>query len=254
MPLLDHFRPPFDKRHHWQAFYHAWATYITDALNKALPEGYFAELNVRFELEGEIVPNLKVDNGHKAAPDPETSPDYAWTPPQPTEVYQYYTTADIAAVTVIEDNYDERLAGVIELVGPSHKEHAGSRSAFISRCQTYLQQRVGLVMVDLVTPYEANLHAGLIFRMMGEDMPVFNHHLYAAAYRPPQAPNQQTGYTYTHLETWFEPLAVGGNLPIVPMWLKEALYVPVDLDATYTRTCEKLRLDQRLKPKKHQRA
>ena len=45
MPLLDHFRPPLDAKHHWESFHSNWATRLADQLNERLPEGFTAEEN-----------------------------------------------------------------------------------------------------------------------------------------------------------------------------------------------------------------
>ena len=39
-------------------------------------------------------------------------------------------------------------------------------------------------------------------------------------------------------------LAVDDALPTMPLWLNSALCLPVDLDATYTRTCDEQRLSR----------
>jgi len=43
MPLLDHFHPPLSVDRHWESFHAAWIGSLADALNRQLPEGYFAE-------------------------------------------------------------------------------------------------------------------------------------------------------------------------------------------------------------------
>jgi hypothetical protein len=45
---------------------------------------------------------------------------------------------------------------------------------------------------------------------------------------------------------WDHPLAVGGPLPTLPLWLKEDLVVPLVLDATYEETCRTLRIPRRI--------
>jgi hypothetical protein len=42
------------------------------------------------------------------------------------------------------------------------------------------------------------------------------------------------------LESWSEPLAVGQPLPKLPLWLADALVVPLDLEQSYERTCDDL--------------
>jgi hypothetical protein len=43
---------------------------------------------------------------------------------------------------------------------------------------------------------------------------------------------------------WHEPLAVGRPLPTLPLWLTGGLCLPVELGATYERTC----VEQRVQP------
>jgi hypothetical protein len=55
MSQQDHFRPPLSARRHWHAFHNAWATYLASHLNETLPEGYFAEPNVQFGIEIDVI-------------------------------------------------------------------------------------------------------------------------------------------------------------------------------------------------------
>ena len=61
MPALhDHFRPPLSLHRHWHAFHSAWCTYLASHLNEQLPEGYFAEPNVQFGIEIDVVTGTKI--------------------------------------------------------------------------------------------------------------------------------------------------------------------------------------------------
>ena len=73
MPLLDHFRPPLSTRRHWHAFHNSWATYLAAALNRQLPEGYFAEANVQYGVEIDVA----------AFEEPGAGTPAGWTPPPP---------------------------------------------------------------------------------------------------------------------------------------------------------------------------
>lgn len=44
------------------------------------------------------------------------------------------------------------------------------------------------------------------------------------------------------IELWRRPLAVGGVLPVLPLGLRNAGVVPVDLEATYNESCRRSRL------------
>src|SRR5262245_14964655 len=51
MPLLDHFTEPVNPRADWQSFHHRWATTIANALDRTLPERFFARVEVNLGLE-----------------------------------------------------------------------------------------------------------------------------------------------------------------------------------------------------------
>jgi len=59
------------------------------------------------------------------------------------------------------------LVAVIELVSPSNKDRAEARDAFADKYSAYLQRGIGLVVVDVVTTRQANLHDRLIERSAG---------------------------------------------------------------------------------------
>ena len=101
MVLQDHFRPPLGARRHWHAFQNAWATYISSDLNLRLPEGYFAEPNVRFGIEideaareaAEFEPDLVWSAGLVQA---------VWTPPAPTLTIPLAMIPDVVEVQVTQ--------------------------------------------------------------------------------------------------------------------------------------------------------
>jgi hypothetical protein len=47
------------------------------------------------------------------------------------------------------------------------------------------------------------------------------------------------------IEVWPEPLALGAELPPMPLWLALDLCVPLVLEANYTATCRSLRIPAR---------
>jgi hypothetical protein len=204
MPLRDHFHPPLSTRRHWHTFHNSWATYTSSDLNRCLPKGYFAEANVQF--------NIEIDGA-------------------------FPLITDIVEVAVYNGEGSPVLAGAIELVSPANKDRAAHRDAFISKCATYLQQGVGLVIVDVVTGRSANLHDELLARFAESSSATPpSADLYAAAYRPVEREG------HPQLAVWPERLAIGQMLPTLPLWLRGALCLPVELEATYERTCREQRL------------
>ncbi|MGV3720348.1 MAG: DUF4058 family protein [Actinomycetota bacterium] len=133
---------------------------------------------------------------------------------------------------------------MIELVSPANMDQPTSRDAFAGKMQSYLENGVSLIVVDLVSTRKSNLHNrwaelfgdGKTPRMgVGVQAP-----LYAAAYRPYV---ERIGNRDAPLvDLWLRPLGVGDELPAMPLFLRDDLAVPVELEATYHETCQDLRL------------
>lgn len=127
------------------------------------------------------------------------------------------------------------LVGAIELVSPANKGRTTHRNAFTSKCQTYLQQGIGLIMIDMVTTLDANLHNELMARLE-LPTPALQTALYAVAYRVGASDGA------SHLDFSQEPLTLGNKLPTLPLGLKGGLFLPIDLEQTYHDTCTKQRI------------
>jgi hypothetical protein len=235
MVLQDHFRPPLGARRHWHAFLNAWATYIASDLNRRLPEGYFAELNVQFGIEIDVAAFEETDfpmSGSTAiGPDPD-----GWTASAPKLTIPLPVLTDVVEVLVYDRDSRPTLAGAIELVSPANKDRPDHGHAFVTGCAAYLQQGLGLVIVDVVTGRLANLHEALLMRLgTGAALPL-DAELSASSYRPVDRDGQPS------LDIWQESLAIGRSLPSLPLWLRGSLCLRVDLDATYDRTCREQRI------------
>jgi len=235
MTLLDHFRPPLSNRRHWHSFHNAWATYIAASLNETLPPGYFAEPNVQFGIEIDVA-TFEEANLRSPQPSRQVAETRSWQPAAPTQTIPFQLTTDIVEIAVFSTGEGPTLAGAIELISPANKDRPAHRQAFTAKCQTYLQQGIGLIVVDIVTTLNANLHTELLTRMNTEANS-FTANLYAVAYQATQqAPNE------TSLNLWENGLSLNTDLPILPLWLRGGLCLPIDLKATYERTCHEQRI------------
>jgi hypothetical protein len=95
------------------------------------------------------------------------------------------------------------------------------------------------MVVDIVTDRRANLHAEIVTPGEPETPSEASegmYNLYAAAYRPVERDDEPK------LDIWLSGLAVGTPLPLLPLWLPGSLCLPVDLEATYERTCRDMRI------------
>jgi hypothetical protein len=228
MPLLDHFHPPLSERRHWHSFHNSWATYLSSQLNALLPSGYFAEANVQFGIEIDVA-TFEESGGASAPP--------GWTSPPPLASYPFEMSGVVVEVGIFSRSGGPQLAGAVELVSPANKDRPLNREAFVSKCVSYLQAGVGLVLVDVVTERPADLHRELLVRLGLAD-PGPGPVLSGSAFRPVEREGRR------QLDVWHEPIAVGQRLPTLPLWLRGGLCLPVELEATYERTC----IEQRIQP------
>lgn len=227
MPLLDHFHPPLSERRHWHSFHNSWATYLSSQLNALLPDGYFAEANVQFGVEIDVAAFEE-----PAAP----SAVAGWTSPPPNTSVPLELSEAVVEIGIFSRSGGPVLAGAIELVSPANKDRPSHRDALVTKCAAYLQAGVGLVLVDVVTDRSADLHGELLRRLGSEVEP--GSPLFGAAYRPVERDGSRA------LDIWREPVMVGYPLPTLPLWLRGGLCLPVELEATYMRTC----IEQRVQP------
>jgi hypothetical protein len=227
MPLQDHLRPPLSLRRHWHSFYNAWATHISSDLNARLPEGYFAEPNVQFGIEIDVA--TFEESG-------ATATASSWTPPRPSLTIPFSIVTDVVEVVVFESTGGPVLAGAIELVSPANKDRPAHREAFVSKCETLLQSGLGLVVVDIVTVRDGNVHHELLQRLHAADPSDRSHELSAAAYRPVEHDGEGS------LDIWNQPLELGVALPVLPLYLKGGPCLSIDLEASYERTRREQRL------------
>jgi Protein of unknown function (DUF4058) len=233
MVLQDHFRPPLSLRRHWHAFHNAWATYIASDLNTKLPEGYFAEPNVQFAIEIHVA---AFDESLTQIECLSMDFDNNWTPAPPSQSIPFLPTDETVEISIFNTEGGPVLAGAIELVSPANKDRSSHRNAFVSKCETYLRQGIGLIIVDVVTQRKANLHNELLNRLTGTNTLSFNTELYATSYRVVERDEQSS------LDIWQEELTIGCVLPTLPFWLRGEICLPVELNNIYERTCREQRI------------
>jgi hypothetical protein len=233
--LQDHFRPPLGTRRHWHAFHNAWATYISSDLNRLLPEGYFAEPNVQFGIEIDVATFEEAVSARNLAwsADPMLG---GWDAPAPSQTIPLPVVTDIVEILVFDREGGPTLTGAIELISPANKDRPEHRDAFVTKCAAYLQQGLGLVIVDVVTGRRANLHRELLERLGASSLLPVDTELYASSYRPIERDGQPS------LDIWQEGLAIGEPMPSLPLWLRGAICLQVDLATTYDRNCREQRI------------
>ena len=158
MPLLDHFHPPLRVRRHWEGLHSAWANEISRRLNEVLPSRYFAEPHVRVGGIEVDIRTFDEEEGYASAEEGGVGVA-VWAPPKPSRVVALnFEDLDLFEVRVMTDREGPQLVAAIELVSPANKDRPAHRQMFAIKCASYLQEGIGLVLVDVVTDRLANLH------------------------------------------------------------------------------------------------
>ncbi len=239
MPLLDHFQPPLGDDWPWDGVHGAWAVAIAAQLNRGvLPPDYYALPLVKRGGQVEIdVAGFQRENG--AAPGGAEASTAVWAPPAPAKSAAVdFTDQDLFEVQVVRRRGGPQLRAAVELLSPANKDRPSNRHAFAVKCASYLQRGVSVVVIDVVTERQANLHADILEVVGLAEDAVWQSptNLYTTAYRTLPAEDQ------TYLEFWTEPLRLGADLPTMPLWLDLDLCRPLALEESYRTACESLRL------------
>jgi hypothetical protein len=240
VPLLDHSQPPLYPLHRWESFHNRWANAIADALDRALPRRFFAEVQTHLgtQVEADVAE-------FEGPPNPEEAPNgvaggvavQVYAPPVAT-MFMPALYPDDFEVQVRDANDDARLVAVVELVSPRNKDRPAARRAFGVKCAAYLQRGIGVITVDTITTRQANMHNELVGVMeLGDSfkMPV-EESLAAVAYRPARHGEAN------EIDVWAVALTIGGTLPVLPLALLRHGPIPLDLEATYTEARQRARL------------
>jgi hypothetical protein len=196
---------------------------MADALNEGLlPEGYFAEEHIH------LGPRVEIDVSTFAEPAPALPREQTTLPAAFPDCYD----------VLIFESEGAKLVAAIELVSPANKDRGAHRRAFAVKCASYLCRGISLIIIDIVTSRQANLHNEMM-HVLGHE-PAANLPaevtLYAVAYRPIVRDQAE------QVDVWPVPLAVGGALPVLPLALNAELCLPLGLEATYGTACQRRRL------------
>ncbi|HVK10354.1 MAG TPA: hypothetical protein VM597_16425 [Gemmataceae bacterium] len=255
MMLLDHFHPPVSTRKGWKGVHSQWAGAIVQRLNEVvLPRGFESEPEVHAgtqvvidvgTFDADAQPTLFSPNGTDGGVAVALQ---TYAPPAPpiTGVVSF-AEPDLFEVRVYKDEGGMKLVAAIELVSEANKDRPSHRRTFATKCASYLQTGVSVVVIDVVTSRTANLHAELVDLLhlpvtFEWDSPTG---LSVVCYRTVQGttkPGLAIGNGQVRLDVWPHALAVGAELLTVPLWLAADLAVPLELEPTYAAACKSLRL------------
>ncbi len=244
MPVRDHFRPPVSKKSSWEGFHAMWPTCIVQQLRNQLPPGFVAEPRVHLgtlmeievgALESDDPPRVVASSGNGNGNGGTATAVWTATLPavvvdtEPPDEFEY-------EVRIFDVERERQLVAAVEFVSPANKDRRESREAFVAKCAALLRKGVAVSIVDLVTIRRFNLYAQLMAFIGHPDpfMTADEPATYAASCR------WVTKGTRARLKAWSHTLTIGQPLPTLPLWLADALVIPLDLEQSYEQACHDL--------------
>jgi Protein of unknown function (DUF4058) len=242
MPLHDHFHPPVLKMRHWSEMHGQWPAEIVRTLNISLPEGFHSGprvyLGSSFEVDISVSREEWIGDDDYSNATTDSAAALVTIPKPLTQVVDL-TGPDEYEVRIYDDSYDRTLVAAIEIISPSNKDRPDTRMKFNSKVAALLREGVCVSIVDIITTPQANVYSDLMALIDLPDPRVgeSTSHLCAATLR-----KRTVAQGKTVLDSWYFPLAIGEQLPTIPIWISPKQRITLDLEASYQEVWKALRL------------
>jgi hypothetical protein len=254
MPLRDHFHNPIKRRLSWSELHGGWPMEIVRALSRVLPPGYRSgptvhlgtsyEVDIAMFDEYERRADFEDNSGGSIATATKTAKrtllDREVVLPTLT-LEADLSTEDTFEVKIFDTEAARELVAVIELVSPSNADRPKNRDSFLSKVSAFLQQGVGVTLVDVVTEKSTNFCSELCTRLNLAIPGAITGTIYAATLSPRMVGVPRSVKSVVDL--WYYPLQVGQALPTIPIWLSHSIGVELPLEECYEETCRVLGVD-----------
>jgi len=213
-------------------FHVSWIGELKKALNGGiLPEGYYA---LAEQSAGEIGPDvltLQAPGGTRggvggaltgATAVQDAPPKVTFTAvADETEAY-----ALKRRTLVIRHSSGDEIVALVEILSPGNKSHRGALERFLDKALSALARNRHLLLVDLHPPGKHDpqgIHGAIWSEF--DDTPYV---------RPAGKPLTLAAYSAGMVpRAYVEPVAVGAELPEMPLFLEEDWYVNAPLEKTY---------------------
>ena len=237
MPLHDWSRTPDGLYHH---FHQSWTIRLSDALNRGLlPQGTSALVEQRaLHREPDVLaieamgPTFDGDGSSWDATHPDEGGVATIAQPQTQIVTRSERAAyaDLANRIVVRHHLG-RIVAVIEIVSPGNKDSRARFRGFVDKTIEFLMAGVHVLVVDPFPPSPhapSGTHHAIWSELSNDDveLPEDKDRLFVS---------YECGDDWA---AWIEPIAVGDEVPDMPLFLEPSLHVSVPLSETYAATWE----------------
>ena len=209
-------------------FHQDWTIELRRTLNAGrLPAGYIALTDQ--QIGGPIPDVLTLQRGPKRPPGHDTGGGVAIADAPPKATIVDRAEEDVyarRANRIVIQHRHGQIVAVIEIVSPGNKNSSTALKAFVRKAADLIWQGIHLLIVDLFPPSERDPQG--IHKAIWDEVAERPFEL------PPDKPLTVVAYRALPVKTaYVEPLAVGDELPSLPIFLTEDDYVPAPLEETY---------------------
>jgi hypothetical protein len=209
----------------FHAFHHRWISELSDFLNGgALPSDYYAlpeQVAAGFGPDVLTLQTQPPENPAVGSLATQPRPETRFTAETSTEFYRRKKSS-----VVVRHVSGDRIIAVLEIVSPGNKATRDGFGAFLNKAFELLESRIHLLLIDPFPPTKRDPE-GLHSAIWGEiaDEP----------FRPPQdKPLTLVAYEAGLVtRAYIEPIAVGDQLPDMPLYLEPDVYILLPLERTY---------------------
>lgn len=210
-------------------FHQDWTIELRRALNAGLlPPGFVALTDQR--ISGPIPDVLTLNRNPKPTGRPEAAGGVAVAlgPPKARFVIEHEEDTYVRRANRIKIQHRHgQVVAVIEILSPGNKNNQNALRAFVRKTADLIWQGIHVLVVDLFPPSDRDPQG--IHKVIWDELGEMPFEL------PPDKPLTVAAYQATPAKiAYVEPVAVGDNLPSLPIFLtEEADYIPAPLEATY---------------------
>jgi hypothetical protein len=224
-------------------FHQSWIIELRNALNRGvLPPDYFALAEQRVQGPIPDILTLRLSSADRETSESKSDRAngtngsgglaVATAPPQASVVLRseaelYAGKAD--RITVRHRHGD--VVAVIEIVSPGNKASRGEIRCFFEELAQFVRHGIHLLVIDLFPPGLRD--PGGLHRLIWEEIGEGDYELPAG--KPLTLAAYDAGPTRV---AYVEPVAVGDELPKMPLFVKPETYVPAPLEESYRATWE----------------
>ena len=226
MPLHDWTRVPSGLFHD---FHQSWSIRIKDALNAGrLPEGLSALVEQR---AGTREPDVLAIETRGRTPRSPSEGGVAVMDPPRTSIMRRTDRQIYAgkANRIVIRHHLGRIVAVIEIMSPGNKDSRSALRDFVEKSLGFLRAGIHLLVIDVFPPSPRDpfgIHKAIWDEILEEDFEF-----------PPGKDRILVSYEATRETVAFiEPIAVGDELPDMPVFLTHELHANVPLEPTYQAT------------------